>query len=179
MNLYDVNDQVMSGVISGMKAASDRFGERMQDIHDENVERKLSKYWHDYAFNLAHQVDDLTRLLHKQNAVIAENVISLRKETARVEKYRSLSVSHAAYLDLLIKRLVKVEDLFQRQSANTFALNEFRKLALAALEKIQDPEHSKLTDPDQRHLMLNEAWEEFMKTTNVKRGIPQLGIDKP
>ena len=120
MSAYDMNDQIMGGVMSGMKAAADRFADRMKDIHDANVEQKRSQFWQDYAFNLAKQVDDLTDVLHKQNLVMAEKEILLRKATARVENFRSLSTSHAAYLDLLIKRLVKVEDLFQRQSANTF-----------------------------------------------------------
>lgn len=179
MSAYDMNDQVMGGVMKGMQAAADRFADRMADIREANVEQKRSEFWHDYAFSLAKQVDDLTDVLNKQNALLAEKEVLLRQATARVETFRNISSGHAAYLDLVVKRLTKVEDILQRQSANSFALDEFRKLALSELETIQDPKQSKLIDPVQRGEFLDNAWNNFMKTTNVKRGIPRPGIDQP
>lgn len=179
MSAYEMNDQVMGGVMKGMQAAADRFTERMQDIREANVEQKRSQFWHDYAFSLAKQIDDLTDVLNKQNALLAEKEVLLRQATARVETFRTISSRHATYLDLVVKRLANVEDILQRQSANSFALDEFRKLALKELKLNADSIPSELLNDEKRGAMLDEAWNSFMKTTNVKRGIPRPGIDKP
>lgn len=174
-----MNDQVMGGVMKGMQAAADRFTERMQDIREANVEQKRSQFWHDYAFNLAKQVDDLSDLIKKQNASLAEKEVLLNQANGRVETFCKISTGHAEYLDLVVKRLANVEDILQRQSANSYALDEFRKLAIRDLQLNTGSTRSELLDDEKRAAMLNEAWHSFMKTTNVKRGIPRPGIDKP
>ena len=40
MSAYDMNDEIMGGVLLGMKAAADRFADRMQEINEANVELK-------------------------------------------------------------------------------------------------------------------------------------------
>lgn len=175
MSAYEMNDQVMGGVMKGLQAAADRFTERLQEIREANVEQKQSQFWHDYAFNLAKQVDDLTDLINKQNSELAEKEVLLRQATGRVETFRKISAGHAEYLDLVVKRLINVEDILQRQSANSYALDEFRKLALKDLASTS----SELLNDEKRGAMLDGAWNTFMTTTNVKRGIPRPGVDKP
>ena len=174
-----MNDQIIDGVMKGMKAAADRFADRMREINEANVEQKRSQFWKDYAFNLAERVDDLTKVLNKQNVLMAEREVLLRQTSARVEKFKKISNSHASYLNQVVHRLLKVEDMLQRQSANSFALDEFRKLALAELESIQDPKKSNLIDPVKRGEILDAAWKNFMETQNVKRGVPHFVGERP
>lgn len=178
-NVAQLNDEILGGVMRGMESAANKFAERMQEIREANQEQKLSDFWKDYAYSLAHQVDDLTAVLNKQNVLISEREILLRQTTEQVNKFRDLSGKHSEYLDLVVKRLTKVEDILQRQSAHSFALDEFRKVALEELKTIQDPSQSKLINPDLQIEFLENAWEKFMKTTSVKRGIPKLGVDAP
>ena len=134
-----------------------------------------------------HQGDDRgQRILRNQNAISAERESVLTEKQAvldrvfvRLKKHERDSENYAAQLNLVSNRLIRVEDKLQRQSANAFALDEFRKLALAELENIPSAAQSDLLNKEKHSEFLDKEWKKFMETKNVKRGIPRLGVDKP
>ena len=179
MSAFDMNDQIMTGVLKGMGAAASRFEERMNALRENSEELKRSEFFYNYGMNLAKRVDELESEIKKHHAAMKEKEALLERSKEREQTFRTLSSGHAEYLDLVVKRLVKVEDILQRQSAQTFALDAFRIAALQELKNLSDPSASVLLDDDKRKKFLNEAWNKFMQTTNVKRGIPRVGVDQP
>lgn len=185
MSATDLNNVFLDAGFQGLHAATERFTQRMEDIKETRREGKDSAYWREYSRVLAHRVDDLTKFIHKQEDVIShkDKLLGQMNEqlldtNMTLSVFRLRSTEHSAYADLLIKRLTKVEDILQRQSARSFALDEFCKLAISELATIKNPAESTLLDPVARQKTLEAAWDTFMATTTVKKGLPRYGIDQ-
>lgn len=185
MDATRLNGVVLGAVVDGMGAAADKFAERMDDIRDRRAEMKQSEYWKNYAKALADQVDDLTAVVRNKDKVISHKDAMLQKMSAELNDtsqslagFRLQSNLHSRYADLVLKRLENVEDIFQRQSAHSFALQDFCNQAIKELAAFKSPEESKLLDPVARQAKFEEAWQKFMATTSVKRGAPRIGVDK-
>lgn len=175
---YEMNDQIMGGVMKGLEAVGSRLEERLNTIREEKLEGKRSQLLYDYGLYLAKRVDELEILNRQKDVLLAQNEALLRQANERTDTFRQISTDHAQYLDVVVTRLNKVEDILQRQSANSFALDAIRQVALEELQNIQDPAKSRLIDPVKQLEVFDNAWKQFMQTTNVRHGVPPPPVNR-
>ncbi|MGJ7579770.1 hypothetical protein ACSFA3_06270 [Variovorax sp. RHLX14] len=179
MSVFDMNDQIMTGVLKGMGAAANRFEERMRAIRENSDELKRAERFYSHAMSLAKQVDELTDVIMRHHREMIEKETMLKNANERAGTYDRISRDHLRYLELVVKRLNNVEETLQRQSAHSFALDAFRRYALQELKDNPETSQSSLLNEQFRDEFFAKAWDHFMTTKTVKRGIPRLGIDEP
>jgi hypothetical protein len=129
--------------------------------------------------SLAKQVDELTDVIMQHHREMIDKESMLRNANERASTYDKISQNHLNYLKLVIKRLNNVEEILQRQSAHSFALEEFQRCALQELRKNPLTSQSSLLNEQYRDELIDKAWDHFMTTKTVKRGIPRFGTDEP
>ena len=184
MNAADMNGLLLGAVGGGLNAAGDRLAERIANIRGRRTEEKNSEMWEKYCTELAIEVDSLRALVIQKDQVISQKdalLSRLNKHVRELETdvahYTVRSEGHADYISLLSLRLNKVEDILQRQSAHSFALEEICEFTIKELESLKDPTASLALDPATRKVLYEEQWAKFMATTTVKKGLPRAGID--
>ena len=105
MNAFEMNDQIMTGVIKGMGAAASRFEERMNSLRANSDEIKRSEFFYSYAMNLAKQVDELCDVIKQHDREMVEKQSLLKNANERANTYNKISNNHSDYLKLVVKRL--------------------------------------------------------------------------
>ncbi|KQM79647.1 hypothetical protein [Xylophilus sp. Leaf220] len=174
MNAFDLNDRIITAVGTGMAAAAERFGQRMQEIRERRAEQKASEHNAQVGIAYAKQVDDLTDKLKLLQAYSRSQAEAHSKTNDDLRKARAAGVAASKYFMQLRDDLASTQDILQRQSANSFALDEFRKLALEEMRNGVTGADSVCIDDAKRGAFLDTAWLSFMKNTNVKRGVRPL-----
>ena len=172
MNASDLNSQILYGVGQGVNAAVNRFAERMAAIRERNSEQKLSKFWENYTFGLAKEVDDLTAQLRLK----ALQVNDRTRELAAVKHFHADAekavVARDKYMADLAKRLHEVEEQLQQETARVVALEEFRKVVVAEMEDGVPLQPSTSLDAEKGAELIAAARQRFLVTTCVKKGLP-------
>lgn len=172
VNAAELNSQILGSVAQGINAAANRFAERMEAIRERNGEQKQSKFFYDYALNLAKQVDELTDMLQRQDTVVRAQTAEIGKWKRFTESAEGTIVERDNYMSLLRKRFHEIEDALQQQTAHRFSLEKFKELALSEIEQGLSPNDSKCLNAEWRLKMLSETSKQFMETTSVKKGLP-------
>ena len=174
MHAYEINDQVICAVGHGMAAAADRFGERMAQIREHSNEQKASQTWKEMAFAHAVWVDELDAVLRKHKAQAQRGAAELTKTKEELDRSVRRGRQADKHIQLLTSLLVEAENALQEESAEKFALAAFCQNALREIKTGVTATESVCLDQAKSSTYIAAKTEQFMKTQNVKKGVPPL-----
>lgn len=177
----EMNTQLLQSAGQGITAGAEAFAlaiERRRQLKSSG-DAASAEVWENFAKELGDKVVSLSDELQSAKQTIAaqgEEIRSkdeqLRAVVVRVDTYRAQSIAHAEYVDLLVQRLDRANDILQRQSATSHALVQLKDLMVDEMAKVQDPAQLTTLDPKLRREVLDKAWGEYMATFNVKVPVP-------
>ena len=159
-------DALVDGFGAGIEAAVQtlqRHAQERQHIDAMN-EAASSIQWEQYARDLA-----------RENQRLIQNLSNLETDYTKLErKFNSVQNTFSQYNELLVTRIRKLDEAFQRQSANEFAYNKMRCTLINMLQKMAHPSDvSLISDEDQKRLLQND-WDYFMEHQDVRMGVPDV-----
>jgi hypothetical protein len=159
-------DGLVDGFGAGIEAAVQTLQRHAQERqHIDAMNETASRtQWEQYAGTLA-----------RENQRLIQNLANLRKDYAKLErKFNSVQNTFTQYNGLLVTRIRKLDEAFQRLSANEFAYNKMRCALIDVLEKMARPSViSLISDEEQKRLLQND-WDYFMEHQNVRMGVPDV-----
>lgn len=159
-------DALVDGFGAGIEAAVQTLQRHAQERqHIDAMNETASRtQWEQYAGDLA-----------RENQRLIQNLSNLEKDYAKLErKFNLVQNTFTQYNGLLVTRIRKLDEAFQRQSANEFAYNKMRCTLIDTLKKMALPSViSLISDEEQKRLLQND-WDYFMEHQNVRMGVPDV-----
>ncbi len=174
MNVYNLNDQVLCAVGHGMAAAADHFGERMAQIRERITEQKASQTWMETAIAHAAWVDDLDKVLRGHKEQAGRDAAEFAKFKDALEKSGARRVVADQYIQLLTSRLIEAENALQSECAEKFAWEALCQNALREIKTGVTAAESACLDQGKCTTYMTAKVDQFIKTKNVKKGVPPL-----
>jgi predicted RNase H-like nuclease (RuvC/YqgF family) len=159
-------DALVDGFGAGIEAAVQtlqRHAQERQHIDAMN-EAASSAQWEQYARRLA-----------RENQRLIQNLSNLEKDYTKLErKLNSFQSAFSQYTELLVTRIRKLDEVFQRQSANEFAYNKMRCTLIDKLQQLAHPSVVSLISEEEQYRLLKDDWDYFMEHQDVRIGVPDI-----
>ena len=177
----DIQDTVLLGMTHGALHAVDIFSRRMEEINAQRQELNQAEYFRRLAIEHSKQSRTLLEISTKLESLVK----SYQHKTDRLEKNEEILknqldmmgktvLSKIEYINNLLGRLRKIEDLSVRQSANLYALEQYKDLVIQELSEIQNTDKFTSLDAEKRNEFIEGKLKEFMKTNSVPKQISPM-----
>lgn len=200
MNFHQINGELTAALGNGLNAAAKSWEGNMEKraIEKERVRSIEAEYWKDLANNWGERLVGMTNaynttanaLQNASNALI-ENKISIKSlqdESAakeveiyffkkKAEASEKLLEDHKKYVNLLLRRIDRVENALYRASGNTYALNKLRDVMVQELDSLKNKETLETINPEKRMEIMDEAWKWYSKNVEIER-VPRSTEDE-
>lgn len=154
-------DLLMGGLHSVMETLADRASQR-REIQEQAYDSRLTA-WERYADRLENMNDQLRMALAAKN----KDYATLQEQAKHVNE-QSID-----YMATLIRRIERLDERLQRESANSHSMTAMRDVLLAEVMAFGDPTKFSSLDPDKRAEVMEDAWRDFMENSNVRLGTPK------
>lgn len=156
-------DLLMGGLHSVLETLNDRAAQR-REIEAQTYDNRLTA-WERYAERLERLNDQLRMALAAKDKDYAT-----LQEQAKYVNEQSID-----YMAMLIRRIERLDDRLQRESAHSASMTAMRDVLLAEVVAFGDPTKFKTMDPKKRFEIMEEAWGNFMENNNVRTNAPKRG----
>lgn len=166
MNATQGVDALVDGFGAGIEAAVQALQVHAQERqHVDAMNEAASRaQWEQYAQKLA-----------RENQRLIQNLSTLEKDYTKLEsKFNSVHNTFSQYNELLVTRIRKLDEAFQRQSANEFAYNKMRHTLIDKLQQVAHPTVVSLISEEEQYRLLKDDWDYFMEHQDVRMGVPDV-----
>ncbi len=175
MNAMQATDAAMGGFNSAFQIVADAMEDFRQNeakLKSLQYERQL-KAWTDYALVLQQNNLNLRYSGEKLNVSarkLAEGyeVLAKENEELRIQLEKEKRTS-ADYLASLSTKLLKVNEFIKRLSGKSFAYEKMSERLYAELQAVTTNGQSIFGNPEAFKKQLEDDWEHFMETNEVRR----------
>lgn len=162
LNAVQGVDMLMGGFHNAMAIAR----ERMQERADQSAYSSLWAQHDDLVVRFNALLEDARRL---EKRLEAKN----QAYEALQEQLVYINGKSTDYTATLIRRIDRLDERLQRESANAYSMTAMRDVLLAEVMAFGDPAMFTSMNPDRRAGVMEAAWTEFMTTQNVRLGVPK------
>ena len=200
MNFHQINSELTNALGNGLNAAAKSWEASMakKAIEDERVRSAEAAYWKNLAGDWGERLVNMTNAYNVTATALDEatnkiiqgkiSINSLQNDFAakeaevlifkeKAESSEKMLEDHKKYVNLLLRRIDRVENALYRASGNTYALNQLRDVMVKELDSLKDKETIETINPEKRMAIMDDAWKWYSKNVEIER-VPRSTEDE-